>query len=646
MQYNYDFEIMSLVIFVVISGHFLLIRQFPTVKSKVFGRLLGVCLGECIANILSCIGLANAAIVPLIWNELFTFAFFALEGAASYLMFRYMEEVCSFSGVAGRMIKYMGKVPFFFFEIMLLATPWMGFFFYFKDGSYYQGNFAWFGYVYIGYYFFMNLLLIFLGRARIETRIKVIVILYSIVAVLMVVLQYERKEMLLTSAANMLFILMIYMAMQNPSAYIDSETGTSDEQAFLIQMKNVTEQSGKKVFLVVHIRQMHHIEMLLGYENSRRLLAEVGHYLTALCGKFCVFRNAEDTFTILLDEGKEEHIKGQIKKRFEQDFHVSGNSISLNEVMITLHYPRDFCSLAEYRALYGYLLEAAQNSGKQIFFEVDEAVKKDYYRRNKVEQAVDRAITENRFEVYYQPIYSLKEKCVVSLEALVRLKDEKLGAIPPDEFIPLAEQNGTITQISEIVLEECCRFLAKHVLPNPSLGIRTIHVNIAAAQCLNRNLKESILPVLERYHVPTHMITLELTERIAIEAPKLMLWHMQEFGKIGMGFAMDDYGSGNSNCSYLIRFPFREIKIDKNMTWSYFENPTAKIVIENEIKTIQKLGLPLIMEGVEKKEQSDALEALGVDMIQGYYYGKPMPETECLRYIRRMHFAKEEYGKS
>ena len=102
----------------------------------------------------------------------------ALEGAASYLMFRYMEEVCSFSGVAGRMIKYMGKVPFFFFEIMLLATPWMGFFFYFKDGSYYQGNFAWFGYVYIGYYFFMNLLLIFLGRARIETRIKVIVILY------------------------------------------------------------------------------------------------------------------------------------------------------------------------------------------------------------------------------------------------------------------------------------------------------------------------------------------------------------------------------------------------------------------------------------------------------------------------------------
>ena len=125
---------------------------------------------------------------------------------------------------------------------------------------------------------------------------------------------------------------------------------------------------------------------------------------------------------------------------------MSGNSISLNEVMITLHYPRDFCSLAEYRALYGYLLEAAQNSGKQVFFEVDEAVKKDYYRRNKVEQAVDRAITENRFEVYYQPIYSLKEKCVVSLEALVRLKDEKLGAIPPVYSVGGAKRNDHTDQ--------------------------------------------------------------------------------------------------------------------------------------------------------------------------------------------------------
>ncbi len=441
MQYSYNFGVILLVIFLAFSCHARWNRQLKTVRSKIFGMLLGVCLGGGIANVLLCIGLANAAIVPVIWNELFAFAFFALEGAAFYLMFRYMEEMCGFSGAAGRLIRYLGKVPFFFFEIMLLATPWTGFFFDFKDGAYAQGVYAWVLYVYIGYYFFINL------------------------------------------------CMMIYVARKNPSAYAGSENGTNGEKA------------------------------------------------------------------------------------------------------------------------------------------------------------VECAITEKNFQVYYQPIYSLKEKCVVSLEALVRLKDEKSGFIPPDEFIPLAEKNGTIMQISEIVLEECCRFLAKHVLANPSLGIQTIHVNIAAAQCLNRNLKESILPVLEHYHVPAHMITLELPERTVAGSPKLMLWHMREFGKAGMGFAIDGYGSGNLNCFGLLRFPVQEIKIGKEMTWSYFEDPAAKIVIENEIKTIQKLGFPIVVVGVENKEQSDALEALGVDMIQGFYYGKPMPEVECLRYIRRMHSAKEEYGK-
>ena len=109
---------------------------------------------------------------------------------------------------------------------------------------------------------------------------------------------------------------------------------------------------------------------------------------------------------------------------------------------------------------------------------------------------------------------------------------------------------------------------------------------------------------------------------------------MRELGKLGMSFALDDYGSGNANCSYLIRFPFQEIKIDKEIVWAYFENHSARVVLQNEINIMKELGLPLIIEGIENKEQSDEMERLGVDYIQGYYYGRPMPEEDCLRYIR------------
>ena len=154
---------------------------------------------------------------------------------------------------------------------------------------------------------------------------------------------------------------------------------------------------------------------------------------------------------------------------------------------------------------------------------------------------------------------------------------------------------------------------------------------------MQQNLKEAILPILEKYHVPASMIVLELTETTAINTPSLMEHHMKELGDAGISFAMDDYGTGNANCSYLVRFPFREVKIDKEMTWAYFNNKTAKIVLENEIKTMQSLGIPMVIEGIEKVEQSEEMERLGVEYIQGYYYGKPLSETECLRYIRNFN---------
>ena len=183
------------------------------------------------------------------------------------------------------------------------------------------------------------------------------------------------------------------------------------------------------------------------------------------------------------------------------------------------------------------------------------------------------------------------------------------------------------------------------MLSNLSLGIRTVHVNISMAQCLQQNLTETIAPVLEKYHIPPSMLTLEITERTAITTPERMLWHMEELGKMGVSFAMDDYGSGNANCSYLIRFPFEEIKIDKDIVWAAFEDEKARIVMENEIRTIQRLGIPLIVEGIEHREQSEMVESLGVDYIQGYYYGRPLPEQECLRYVRSFNSVPENYAR-
>lgn len=646
MQYNYDFEIASLVIFAVLLGHFILIRQFPTEQTRAFRRLLVVSACECMVNIISCVGLANAAVVPVLWNEVFVFAFFVLEGLASFLLFRYMEVICAFRGREKRVIKLAGILPFAAFEALVLTTPFTGFFYYFEEGAYCQGFGADWGYLYVCYYFLLNFIMIFLCRKTVAARIKVIVFVYSAAAVFAVLAQYRWRDVLLTSTGNMLILLMLYMAMQNREQLIDSVSGVANEKAFENEMENLLARPQERVLLMIYLRQFGHIGTVLGEESSRQILSMVGAYLLQLCGKYHVFRNSGAAFTVIADSAEDaQRFTEEIKKRFAADWQVSHNDVSVNAAILIQRYPQDFHTLPDYRGMCGYLKERAKSAGNQTVFRTDEALINKYRRRIQVELAVGQAIRRKSFEVWYQPIYSLRQGRIVSLEALVRLKDEKLGFISPDEFIPLAERDGNIIYIGEFVLEEVCRFLAKHVLPNPSLGIMTVHVNVSMAQCLRKNLKESIMPILEKYHIPASMITLEITERIAIEAPKLMQRHMRELGKLGMAFAIDDYGSGNSNCSYLIQFPFREVKIDKDITTAYFESSTARIVLENEIRTIQKLGLPVIVEGIETFDQSEAMERLDVDFIQGYYYGRPMPGAECLKYIRKFHSAPEEYGK-
>ena len=134
-------------------------------------------------------------------------------------------------------------------------------------------------------------------------------------------------------------------------------------------------------------------------------------------------------------------------------------------------------------------------------------------------------------------------------------------------------------------------------------------------------------------------ITKTYTERKLFEKASFYLQEREKVGVIGIN------GTGNANCSYLMRFPFQEVKMDRDMTLAYFNNETARIVIENEIRTMQKLGIPMVVEGVEKLEQSEEMERLGVEYIQGYYYGKPLPEMECLRYIRNFNSAPEDYGR-
>ena len=238
MQYNYDFEIASLLIMTIILLHFVFVRQFPGEKTRVFGWLLFVCEAECLMNILSCVGLANAALVPQRLNEVLAFAFFVLEGASSYLVYRYFMAACAIRGRERTVFAAAGIIPFAAFLVLVAVTPVTGFFYYFSDGSYYQGVGADYGYAYIVIFFLLDLLIVVRQHKYTTLRTKVIVCAYTAVAAAMIGLQYRYREILCTSVSNTVVLIMLYLQIQNPVVFLDTTTGIGNGTAFESQLED------------------------------------------------------------------------------------------------------------------------------------------------------------------------------------------------------------------------------------------------------------------------------------------------------------------------------------------------------------------------------------------------------------------------
>ena len=257
----------------------------------------------------------------------------------------------------------------------------------------------------------------------------------------------------------------------------------------------------------------------------------------------------------------------------------------------------------------------------------------DSKRRSEVENAIDKALDNRGFEVYYQPIYSSSRNKIVSCEALVRLKDEKLGFISPQEFIPIAEENGKILKIGKYVFEEACRFIKKGM--GTSLGIEYVQVNLSVVQCMQSDLVEQLLSVMDRYKVDPSSICLEVTETAAVYTPRIMEKNIKTLSDYGVKFALDDYGTGYSNMTYLLSLPFRFIKLEKEIVWECFKSEKAHIAIESTVAMIKKLNMQIVAEGIEDKHQLDTLLGMGCDFIQGYYFSKPVPEKDFIEVLKK-----------
>ena len=240
------------------------------------------------------------------------------------------------------------------------------------------------------------------------------------------------------------------------------------------------------------------------------------------------------------------------------------------------------------------------------------------------------AIEHKTFQMYYQPIYNCREKRFTSAESLIRLFGRDGAFISPGEFIPMAEDNGLIDDISWIVLEKVCGFLGAH----PDLPLRTTSVNLTGQQILDPAFIARIEGLLDTYKLDGNRLRIEITERTVTEDFPEVKRIMEHLEQRGIRFYLDDFGTGYSNLSSMLSLPFEVIKFDQSLIRVMDSTPQGQKTIGLLAEIMHEHRYVIVAEGIETEVQALLAREKELDRIQGYFYAKPLPEDALLAFLQ------------
>ena len=274
----------------------------------------------------------------------------------------------------------------------------------------------------------------------------------------------------------------------------------------------------------------------------------------------------------------------------------------------------------------------AKNSGRNSYRFFDEAMNIDAQTKLGMANGLRRALERHEFLLHYQPQIDLATGAIIGAEALVRWRHPEKGLIPPNQFIPLAEDSGLIVPIGDWVLREACRQAVEWHLAGAQQMV--IAVNLSAVQFRRGDLEQSVLAALESSGINPWLLELELTESILINNTENVLDTVRRLKALGVKLSIDDFGTGYSSLSYLKQFAVDKLKIDRSFIRDLTSDPEDAAIVRAIIQMARSLGLKTIAEGVETAHMLERLRLFRCDEAQGYYFAAPMTAEDLTSHLK------------
>ena len=371
----------------------------------------------------------------------------------------------------------------------------------------------------------------------------------------------------------------------------------------------------------------------MGHEAGDELLRNVAERLSTIERETdTVARLGGDEFAFIISKiitaQDGVNFAQRLNKLLKKPLIIHGNNIHMGSSIGVTIYPDDASNSEELLRNADIAMYQAKDNGRNTTCFFTKEMNAKLQHNKEVLTDLTESLTQHHFELYYQPLLTIDNKVLVGAEALIRWHHPVKGFISPDKFITIAEQSGLINQLGDWVLAQACREVKKFI--KAGIADFKVAINISPVQFRRKDFLEHTLTILKKQQVSPHFIELEITEGAVMDNVVQAIKTMQSLHDAGFQLAMDDFGTGYSSLSYLKRFPIQKVKIDRSFISDLENDEDSKSITRAIIQMSHSLGLKVLAEGVETKDQLKYLQDESCDYVQGYYTGRPMPASDFI----------------
>ena len=418
--------------------------------------------------------------------------------------------------------------------------------------------------------------------------------------------------------------------MNNPGDYIDSTTGAFDKRYFDNWIQEKFTKGIEFHVIAVELFMLKQINKVYGSSTGDLLLVQIARELQNITGSVQVFRTTGNCFLIITDSLTEYEKKRQeIENYFKEPFETDGEKITFPAIICGIINGEKMEKEDVLLAYIEYLISLVKRADETVVIQSDDRILEGFRYEKEVEHFLKTAVDKDLFEVYYQPVFWTKEDRYITLEALSRLKHPCMGMIPPDVFISIAERQGLIAQIGLLQFRRVCRFIKENEYMMKQ--IKNVKFNLSPSELLKPGHSQLLIDIVKEYELSPKYFQFEITETVATEYSESFCKAVEDFTNAGIGLCLDDFGSGYANLNAVLRLPFDVVKMDRSLLTGITCDEQAAVFYHSIVTVMQNMGYTIVAEGAETEEEVSLLREWGVDMVQGYYFSRPLPEVELLR---------------